>query len=217
MTIIKRLLVLAVLTLIALSAAASSATATTGIIIRPAGRFAQNNLGEVTFSSGSTTISCRLTMLAEFTRVLVLIEQQIGHLETFGLSCPGPSFISRFLNLPWPITLTKINDLAPSGVPAERATSTILSMAGASINFTIFGGFVNCLYGAEAVLTVRAPVTRTGAAKEYTWGLLTIREANRPTEARYGLVRGEAACPTEVTVRGSFEAPRLEAQTITLL
>jgi hypothetical protein len=219
MTTLKKLLVLAGLALVAFSAAASSATAASGISIAPAEIFGTRPLGEITFSGGGVSISCRLSMLGQFTRVLVAIEAQIGHLEGFFLNClSGGGFIEEFLNLPWPITVNKINDLAPSSVPAERATSTILSMRGAAIKFLRLGRFFNCLYGApEVVFTVRAPVTRTGAPKEYRWGLLTIREASRPTEARYALARGEALCPAEVTVRGMFEGPSGEAQVFTLL
>jgi hypothetical protein len=217
MTPTKKLLILAGLVLVAFGAAASSATAASGILIRPGEIFSQRSLGEITFVGGGVTLTCRLTMAPQFSRVLVLIEQQIGHLEGFFKNCATGS-IEGFLNLPWAITINKINDLAPTSVPPESATTTIVSMRGAAINFLLFGRSVGCLYGsAAAVLTVRAPVTRTGAAKEYTWGLLTIRESARPTEAKYALARGEATCPTEVTVRGSFEAPRLEAQTITLL
>jgi hypothetical protein len=218
MTTMKRLLVLAGLALVAVGASASIATAASGIMIRP-GRISHHvSLGEITFTAGASTVTCRLTLGDEFTELLVAIEHQIGQTEALFQNCVSPTLIQAILNKPWPITLTKINDLAPSSVPAERATSTIISITGFALDFSRLGIFINCLFGsATSVLTLRGPVTRTGAAKEYTWGLLTIRETNRPTEARFAFTRGEGTCPAEITLRGIFEHPTNGAQTLTLL
>jgi hypothetical protein len=217
MTSIKRLLVLAALALIALTAAASSATAATGVLIRAGRTIEQVSLGLVTFSGGAT-IECRLTLRGTLATALVAIGATIGEITNVTWETCRGGEVERVLNFNWPITVSKLNEAEPGSIAANSVTEGRLKIARTSFALRIFGGFVNCLYGGTTESAeARASLTHTAVgSREYTLGLLTIRETGSATEARFRKASGEGLCPASGTMRGRFE-PARPTQTITFL
>jgi hypothetical protein len=212
MTSIKKLIVVAALALTALAATAVSANAATGVSISPAGEISQTSIGKVTFTAGESRIECNLTLAGRLSSTLVSITSSIGSVtRVTWANCVGGE-VSAVLGLPWSITITKLNGTTPSRVAAEAVTSGQIKIAGTAFKLSVFGGFVECLYGGStSSVEASMPATKvSGTTRSYNLGNLTI-QANS-----LALTSGGFGCPGSGSMSGTFN-PASPTQTTTFL
>jgi hypothetical protein len=183
-------LIVAVASAIAAASCATPADASTGAIIEPAGAIEAPSSGKVTFGSGPA-VACDLTLVGSLVEGPIDVEsgEAIGSItEAAFANCEGGS-VAGVLNLPWTLRAN-----AALGTPPEAATGLLLTIEGMDLALTVFGGFINCLYGgAEGLLLT------LNAGDPYTTGALSLLEA-----VQLAFVRGSGFCPSEGGLSGTF-------------
>jgi hypothetical protein len=188
-----KLLVAAAITVVAFAAAATSASAAS-FSVEPGGTVRAISSGKVTFTAGSTSIACNLTL--ELNLLRGPIEKVAG--ARFGTvtnvtwaNCENGT-VREVLNLPWELVYDSIVGTLPSGV-----TTVNLTVKNAQFLLSTFGGFANCLYAGDVASALGVSLVR-GTTDRYTTGTLRTRETPRQR-----LVSG-FACPTEGSMTGTF-------------
>jgi hypothetical protein len=190
----SKLLVAAAITMVAFTAAATNAPAAE-FSVANGGMVRAISSGKVTFTLGSTTIACNLTL------ELNLLTGPIAKVEgaRFGTAtnaqwanCEGTEVLT-VLGLPWDLVYDSIVGTLPSGV-----TTVNLTVKNAQFLLTAFGGFSECLYAGDVASALGVSLVR-GTTDRYTTGTLRTRETPRQR-----LVRGTFGCPTEGSMTGTF-------------
>jgi hypothetical protein len=195
----SKLLLLAALTVIAVTAFASTSTAAS-FRIEPQGNIESTSEGKLTFGEGSTTVQCEVTLNGTVSSALLakVVGTQFGSITQVLINeagCSGGSIEpAGVLNLPWRLTYQSITGTLPSAV-----TAILFFVERAQFNLEIFGGFANCLYegnsGASMAVTGTNP---------YTSGRITAL-----TSTTLRLIRGGFGCPTRGSMTGRFNTTAL--------
>ncbi|HEX4806893.1 MAG TPA: hypothetical protein VFU94_13425 [Conexibacter sp.] len=194
----KKLFLLSALALVALAAAATSATAAS-LQASPGGAITATSLGKLTFSAGSLSIECNLTMTGNLLRTAIskTAGTKMGEINTVSwANCTGGE-VETVLNLPWTLAYSSINGTLPEGV-----TGINFEIVNSSFELSAFGGFFGCLYRGNS--NAEQAVTRISGAT-YRSGLV------RSLQNALRLVSG-IGCPSEGRMIGTFTQT---AQTIT--
>lgn len=194
----KKLILGVVTAFVVLVAGASSASAFTAVA-SPSGAITSVSLGTVTFSSGETTINCRLTLRGELRREITLVSGvTLGSISSVtAAECNNVARIT-ILALPYTLSFT-----ASLGTLPDNGTGTSFRVLGASFNISLFGGFVNCLYRGDQSALLATTDTGTNT---YRTGLNTI--IGVPLRKISG-----AGCPAEGELEGVLS---LTEQTLTV-
>jgi hypothetical protein len=194
----SKLFLLAALALVALTAAAGSATAAS-FTISPGGAASAVSNGKVTFTAGETTIACNLTLSLELNRTAITktAGNSVGSVtRVTWANCEGGE-VAAVLNVPWAVTYQSISGTLPEGV-----TATGLQVTNAQFQLSVFGGFANCLYAGNQPASLG--LSRISGAT-YRSGTLSITPTSLALRSGFG-------CPSSGTMRGTFT---LTAQTVT--
>lgn len=173
--------------------------------ISRAGLVSMPSSGAVTFRGGTTTVTCEITLLGSLAGSMAGIEaanrQSFGRFEGLVITniCSN-GFLETALGMPWNILYT-----GESGALPDSMTSMSLVFQGMSVNFSVFGEFVNCLYRGETPASMA--VSRTRTAGVYTTGSVRLAEATMVK------ISG-TLCPERIGVTGTFTVS--PTQTITV-
>jgi hypothetical protein len=184
-----KLLLLAVVAIAAVTA--SSASATT-ISTSPGGAYSSASLGRVTFTGGSITIRCNLTLSGTLaTSAAATAGTKIGDMSAVETaSCEGGR-VRSINNLPYEL---RFNRLTATGLEFEVASTNF------TLSVTIFGIVVDCTYGGNVPALVEIINSRTGLIRILTNSL--------------SKTAGSSSCPTTGSMSGTFGLE--PQQTITL-
>lgn len=200
---------LAVTLAVAIAAMAVSATSAFAVSASVSPGGAVNATGTATFTGGSTSISCPLTLANSLRTgpIVVRAGEELG--TTTGVTigtCTGGN-VSGVLNTPW--TLRVVQSLPREETLTTRnATGLLLSINNSSFNLSIFGGFVNCLYSGNAGALM--PLTAT-AREETRYTARTLRALET---VELALHEGGFGCPSAGHFAGTFTLAT--TQTVTL-
>jgi hypothetical protein len=190
MHVMRRELACAVLTaLIVLLPGGGTALAERYLSISPAGSVTASSLGKLTFTAGTTTISCNVTMRGTLEEVVIeTAGDHVGSVsEVTWATCTGGE-LERVLGLPWSLGYSSILGTMPNGLTGELYT---INEAG--MRFSILSGFVRCLYKGN----VGALVALSGT-NPYRTGLITLlgTELSR--------IEGGESCPVTGRLSGTL-------------
>jgi hypothetical protein len=192
----RKLFITAALALAAFMAASGTASAFTATVA-PAGAITSVSRGLVTFSSGTTTITCRVTLRGSLNATVTLTAgQSLGRVSAVEIAECSSGATVTVLSLPYNLNYQSVAGTLPNAVTAIN-----FRVDAAAFNLSLFGRFINCLYSGNqpARLAVRG-------TNPYETGDITTTAASLP------LVRG-AGCPSEGEMRGVFS---LTAQRISV-
>jgi hypothetical protein len=180
---------------LAVAALLSLATSAAGadFWIEPGGSASATSQGSVTFGS-SPTIQCDVTLDGTLTESVMDTEAE-GHIGAFTevqiANCSGGN-VSAVLSLPWEITLNSFEGEYPN-----ELTNLLVDIADMSLNLSVFGGLVNCLYGGTAGAALVLAETEEAGFYEIE-SVVSLEETLLP------LVRGSGTCPDEGGLSAEF-------------
>lgn len=200
-----KLLVAAAVALVAFAAAATSASAAEFAVANGGAVNAVSN-GKITFTAGTATIACNLTLELNLNRgpISKVEGAGVGTLVREGVrwaECTGGN-IRAVLGTPWEISYRSITGTLPSGVTAVN-----LNLLRTQFQFSIFFELVDCLYEGTAGSIMSTSLIR-GTTERYTTS--TIRSDESTTQS---YVSGPESCPRTGSMRGTFNLSA--TQTIT--
>jgi hypothetical protein len=191
----------ALLTSLALAVSAQVATAEEGLIPSPGGSITAASLGKVTFLAGESRVVCNLTLRGQLNGetgtekapeavvIPVVSGAHVGEVsEVSWRECEGGE-IARVSGVPWALKFSRLLGTSPEGLSGFQ-----YNLEGATIQFSILGGFIRCTYRG-ALATLAALTHESGPF--YTSGLL------RSLENEVALESG-AGCPATGKLRGTF-------------
>jgi hypothetical protein len=184
---------------------AGSATASEETI-SPAGSIAAPSTGQLTFTGGSISIRCNLTLNGSLLRGPIRTEStsQLGEITEVNIAretCEGGR-IAGVLNVPWTMTLTQTLGTAPNAL-----TGLLFTIHDLQFLVDALGGFVNCLYrGNAGALLALSAIART-SPQQYRTGNITALNSS------LSLASGGFGCPSSGSMAGTFS---ITAQTITV-
>lgn len=198
-TAVAALLAVAVMLALAGTAVANSAT------IRNAGEGTLVSSGRVTFRATGVSVACNITLNVRWSTSIEHADrvsgQGVGLDNGFGWSGCNGGEVGTVLVPRWTMLYAGMTGTLPNS-----ATSLQFTVEGMSISFSIFGGFVNCLYRGEPLMSMAMATTRTAGV--YTSGSVGLNEA------AYTKVSG-TGCPASMTASGFFSVS--PTQTITVI
>lgn len=201
-----KLVLTSAVALVALFAVVGSAVASEATV-SPAGAIASASEGKLSFTGGSFTIRCNVTLNGSLLRGPIRTEGtgQLGSITEVQIrECEGGS-VSGVLfreeeGRAWAIRLVRTLGTAPNSV-----TGLLFNIVGAKFQLSVFGEAVNCLYAGDNGALMALTATRTAGV--YTTGRITALATALP------LVSGGFLCPSSGTMAGRFN---ITAQTITI-
>lgn len=159
----------------------------------PAGEVEMPSEGYFEFSGGSLTLRCRITLSGRLLAGPIALVRgsrigEITRVRVDSTSCIG-GFAGGGLSLPWPMTINS----TPAGLPGSM-TSIEVSINGAKLLFSQFGGLINCLY--EGSLPATIPMTSVARNTYRTGSMSLLTNSMR-------LISG-ALCPSTGSARAVF-------------
>jgi hypothetical protein len=200
-----KLLLTTAVALVAMFAVAGSASASEATV-SPAGGIAAPSSGQLTFTGGSISIRCNVTLNGSLLRGPIRTEStsQIGEVTEVTIAretCSGGT-VEGVLNVPWTMTLTQTLGTAPNAI-----TGLLFTINNAQFLLSVFGGFIDCLYAGNAgALLALSAIART-SPQQYRTGTISALNSS------LSLSSGGFGCPSSGSMTGTFT---VTAQTITV-